>query len=133
AFGADLPPYTYVIMAVALGVPTAGFVAFEMWKTLSENRQIRRARQKLEDISQQSYGCIQPQVLNSFVVFPVRVNRRSCAASSWVEMGEDAMVVNLGAAIKVTGGVDTEGPVRRLCGETTLPREKEGVMGDGGG
>lgn len=52
AFGADLPAYTYVLMALALGVPTAGFVAFEMWKTLNENRQIRRARQKLEDISQ---------------------------------------------------------------------------------
>lgn len=43
--------------------------------------------------------------------------RRGCAASSWVEIGEDAVVANLCTAHKITREVDTEGPLRRLCGE----------------
>lgn len=43
--------------------------------------------------------------------------RRGCVGSSWVEIGEDSVVANLCAAVKVTGAVDTEGPLRRLCGE----------------
>lgn len=35
-------------------------------------------------------------------------------------MSEDAVVVNLGSDVKVTGEVDTEGPVRRLCGEMMI-------------
>lgn len=34
-----------------------------------------------------------------------------------MEMGEDAVVANICTAVKVTGGVDTEGPLRRLCGK----------------
>ena len=32
------------------------------------------------------------------------------------------MVANLCAAVKVTGAVDTEGPLRRLCGELEIAR-----------
>lgn len=38
-------------------------------------------------------------------------------ASSWVEIGEQGIVANLCAAVKVTGAPDTEGPLRRLCGK----------------
>lgn len=34
-----------------------------------------------------------------------------------MEIGEQGVAVNLCAAVKVTGGPDTEGPLRRLCGE----------------
>lgn len=52
AFGAEIPPYVYFAMAVLIGVPIVGFIAFEMWKTLGENRRIRRARKKMEAIEE---------------------------------------------------------------------------------
>ncbi|CAM9890630.1 unnamed protein product [Pylaiella littoralis] len=132
AFGAEIPPYVYFSMAVLIGAPIVGFIAFEMWKTLGENRRIRRARKKMEDIEQQTYGCIKPQVLGSFAAFSVRINKRGCAASSWVEIGEDAVVANLCTAHKITREVDTEGPLRRLC-EATFGSELDVVVYCGGG
>lgn len=55
-------------------------------------------------------------VLLLFYGCPRKYLRRGCEASSWVEMGEEAMVVNLCSAMKISGGVDTEGPLQRLCG-----------------
>ncbi|CAM9242402.1 unnamed protein product [Scytosiphon promiscuus] len=132
AFGTDIPPYTYFAMSVLIGLPIVGFIAFEMWKTLAENRRIRNERRKKEAIDEQSFGCIQVQVLDSFVVFPVRVNKRGCTSSAWVEMGEDAIVANLCAAVKLTGAVDTEGPLRRLC-EATFGPDLEVIVYCGGG
>lgn len=43
--------------------------------------------------------------------------RRGCKTSSWMEISDHAVVVNLAAAVKITGASDTEGPLRRLCGE----------------
>lgn len=53
--------------------------------------------------------------------------RRGCVSSSWVELGNEAAVVNLCAAVKVTGAVDTEGPLRRLCGESAWERPSEEI------
>ncbi|CAN0263147.1 unnamed protein product [Ectocarpus sp. 6 AP-2014] len=132
AFGADIPPSTYFGMAVLIGLPIFGFIAFEMWKTLGDNRRVRKERRKLEAIEAQSFGCIRPQVLDSFVVFPVRVSKRGCAGSSWVELGEQAVAVNLCAAAKISGAVDTEGPLRRLC-EATFGSELDVIVYCGGG
>lgn len=52
AFGEDIPDYIYLGMSVLIGLPILGFVAFEMWKTITENRRIRRARRKLEEIQE---------------------------------------------------------------------------------
>lgn len=52
AFGADIPGHIYLGMGVLIGLPILGFIAFEMWKTLTENRRIRRARRKLEEIQE---------------------------------------------------------------------------------
>eukprot|EP00752_Nemacystus_decipiens_P004014 g3677.t1 len=132
AFGSDIPDYIYLGMGVLIGLPILGFVAFEMWQTTIENRRIRRERRKLEEIQEQSFGCIKPQVLNSLVVFSVRINKRGCVGSSWVEIGEDSVVANLCAAVKVTGAVDTEGPLRRLC-EATFGPDLDVIVYCGGG
>lgn len=131
-FGPKLPPYLGTIIAASIGIPVVLFAGFEMWKNLQANRQARKVRQQQEAIDQQTYGCIQPQVLNSFVVFPVRVNKRGCVASSWVEIGEQGVVANLCAAVKVTGVADTEGPLRRLC-EATFRQDLEVIVYCGGG
>ena len=52
AFGADIPDHIYLGMGVLIGLPVLGFVAFEMWKTVTENRRIRRERRKLEEIQE---------------------------------------------------------------------------------
>lgn len=52
ALGADLPPYFYPILAVTIGVPTLGFIGFDMWQKLAENRRIRRERRQQEAIEE---------------------------------------------------------------------------------
>lgn len=52
AFGTDIPPYTYFAMSVLIGLPIVGFIVFEMWKTLGENRRIRNERRKKEAIDE---------------------------------------------------------------------------------
>ncbi|CAM9223832.1 unnamed protein product [Sphacelaria rigidula] len=130
--GPKMPPYLGALIGMALGIPVMIFVGLELWKNLQANRQARKERQHQEAIEQQTYGCIQPQVLNSFVVFPVRVNKRGCEASSWVEIGEQGVVANLCAAVKVTGAPDTEGPLRRLC-EATFKQDLKIIVYCGGG
>ncbi|CAM9199817.1 unnamed protein product [Ascophyllum nodosum] len=132
AFGPDLPAYTYPAIALVLGLPASCYMGAIMWYAAAENRRIRKAKRQMEAIEEQTYGCIQPQVLDSFVVFPVRVNKRGCSASSWVEIGEQAVVVNLCASLKVTGAVDTEGPLRRLC-EATFGEDLGVIVYCGGG
>lgn len=56
AFGADIPEYIYLGMSVLIGLPIFGFVAFEMWKTITENRRARRERRKLEEIQEVMRG-----------------------------------------------------------------------------
>lgn len=58
AFGADIPPSTYFGMAVLIGLPILGFIAFEMWKTLGDNRRVRKERRKLEAIEAVGYFAV---------------------------------------------------------------------------
>lgn len=44
-------------MSVLIGVPIVGFIAYEMWKTLGENRRIRKERRKKEAIDEVRRCC----------------------------------------------------------------------------
>ncbi|GMI36122.1 hypothetical protein TeGR_g5282 [Tetraparma gracilis] len=64
----------------------------------AESRQRRRLREQArreERVSGGTYRCVQPQILNTMVVFPLRVRRRDAGADAVVELDDDCLTVEL--------------------------------------
>ena len=58
-------------------------------------REQRRFRSEAEQVLDQTYRCVMPQILNSMVVFPIKVQSRDATRDIIVRLDEDFLTIEL--------------------------------------
>ena len=59
------------------------------------NKEARTHKQVMENVVDGTYRCVQPQIIGSLVVFPIKVNSRSAMTDRVIKLGDEHLYVEL--------------------------------------
>ncbi len=100
AVGPSLPMMPVILIAGAVFAVSLYFAGRTMYRENRERRVQRELRDKYEALMDSTYGCVQPQVLGSMVVCPVKVRRRDAESDAILSLDDDQLVVELAQGYK---------------------------------